>query len=238
MLLGIAQLGETPTAGATAMLFLHEAVGGALFGGLIGYIVYRMIKSIEQYQVEVMLTLALVIGGSAMAYELHVSAPIAMVVAGLIIGNAGRNLAMNDMTRRYMDGFWELLDDILNALLFALIGLELLLLPFSWLHLFAASVLAVAILLSRLLTVAPAILLLRRFRSVPRGTIRVLTWGGLRGGVSVALALALPIGPERDLLLSITYIVVLSSILLQGLSIGKLVKAVTREPDTQAVREH
>jgi CPA1 family monovalent cation:H+ antiporter len=238
VLLGIAQLGETPTVGATAMLFLHEAVGGALFGGLIGYIVYRMIKSIEQYQVEVMLTLALVIGGSAMAYELHVSAPIAMVVAGLIIGNLGRNLAMNDMTRRYMDGFWELLDDILNALLFALIGLELLLLPFSWLHLFAASVLAVAILLSRLLTVAPAILLLRRFRSVPRGTIRVLTWGGLRGGVSVALALALPIGPERDLLLSITYIVVLSSILLQGLSIGKLVKAVTREPDTQAVREH
>jgi CPA1 family monovalent cation:H+ antiporter len=238
VLLGIAQLGETPTLGATAMLFLHEAVGGVLFGGLIGYIVYRMIKSIEQYQVEVMLTLALVIGGSAMASELHVSAPIAMVVAGLIIGNLGRNLAMNDMTRRYMDGFWELLDDILNALLFALIGLELLLLPFSWLHLLAASLLAVAILLSRLLTVAPAILLLRRFRSVPRGTIRVLTWGGLRGGVSVALALALPIGPERDLLLSITYIVVLSSILLQGLSIGKLVKAVTREPDTQAVREH
>ncbi|MET3716331.1 CPA1 family monovalent cation:H+ antiporter [Pseudomonas sp. PvP001] len=132
VLLGIAQLGETPTVGATAMLFLHEAVGGVLFGGLIGYIVYRMIKSIEQYQVEVMLTLALVIGGSAMASELHVSAPIAMVVAGLIIGNLGRNLAMNDMTRRYMDGFWELLDDILNALLFALIGLELLLLPFSW----------------------------------------------------------------------------------------------------------
>ncbi len=95
---------------------------------------------------------------------------------------------MNDMTRRYMDGFWELLDDMLNALLFALIGMELLLLPFNWLHVFAASLLAVAILLSRLLTVAPAILLLRRWRTVPRGTIRILTWGGLRGGVSVALA--------------------------------------------------
>ena len=230
VLLGIAQLGETPTVTETAMLFVHEAVGGALFGGLIGYAVYLMIKSIEQYQIEVMLTLALVIGGSAMSTELHVSGPIAMVVAGLIIGNVGRNLAMNDMTRRYMDGFWELLDDILNALLFALIGMELLLLPFSWLHLLAASLLAVAILLSRLLTVAPAILLMRRWREVPRGTIRILTWGGLRGGVSVALALALPLGPERDLLLSITYIVVLSSILLQGLSIGKLVKAVTREP--------
>jgi CPA1 family monovalent cation:H+ antiporter len=230
VLLGIAQLGETPTVGATAMLFLHEAVGGALFGGLIGYVVYRMIKSIEQYQVEVMLTLALVIGGSAMSAELHVSAPIAMVVAGLIIGNLGRNLAMNDMTRRYMDGFWELLDDILNALLFALIGMELLLLPFSWLHLSAAGLLAVAILLSRFITVAPAIALLRRWRTVPRGTIRVLTWGGLRGGVSVALALALPLGPERDLVLSITYIVVLSSILLQGLTIGPLVKSVTRDP--------
>ncbi|MCI8208128.1 sodium:proton antiporter [Pseudomonas sp. S25] len=106
VLLGIAQLGETPTVGETAMLFVHEAVGGVLFGGLIGYAVYLMIKSIEQYQIEVMLTLALVIGGSAMSTELHVSGPIAMVVAGLIIGNLGRNLAMNDMTRRYMDGFW------------------------------------------------------------------------------------------------------------------------------------
>ena len=229
VLLGIAQQGATPTLGETAMLFVHEAIGGVLFGALIGYVVYRMIKSIEQYQVEVMLTLALVIGGSAMCYELHVSAPIAMVTAGLIIGNLGRKLAMNDMTRRYMDGFWELLDDMLIALLFALIGMELLLLPFSWMHVIASSLLAVAILLSRLLTVAPAILLLRRWRSVPKGTIRILTWGGLRGGVSVALALALPVGPERDLLLSITYIVVLSSILLQGLSIGKLVKSVTRD---------
>jgi len=149
----------------------------------------------------------------------------------LIIGNLGRNLAMNDMTRRYMDGFWELIDDMLNALLFALIGLELLLLPFNWLHVAAASVLAVAILLSRMLTVAPAILLLRRWRSVPQGTIRVLTWGGLRGGVSVALALSLPMGEERDLLLSITYIVVLSSILVQGLSIGRVVRGVTRQPE-------
>ena len=237
VLLGIVQLGETPSLSATAMLFAHEAIGGVVFGGLIGYLVYLMIKSIEQYQIEVMLTLALVIGGSAMASELHVSAPIAMVVAGLIIGTLGRNKAMNEMTRRYMDGFWELLDDMLNALLFALIGMELLLLPFSWLHLLAASALAVAILLSRLLTVAPAIVLLRRWRAVPRGTIRILTWGGLRGGVSVALALALPLGPERDLILSITYIVVLSSILFQGLTIGKLVRHVTQDAPAPAAAD-
>ena len=129
-----------------------------------------------------------------------------------------------------MDGFWELIDDMLNALLFALIGLELLLLPFNWLHLAAGAVLAVAVLLSRLLTVAPAIVLLRRWRSVPKGTVRVLTWGGLRGGVSVALALSLPVGAERDLLLSITYIVVLSSILVQGLSIGRVVRGVSAQP--------
>ncbi|WNW12266.1 sodium:proton antiporter [Pseudomonas sp. DTU_2021_1001937_2_SI_NGA_ILE_001] len=237
VLLGIAQLGETPSMTDTAILFAHEAIGGVLYGGLIGYVVYLMIKSIEQYQIEVMLTLALVIGGSALASELHVSAPIAMVVAGLIIGNLGRNLAMNDMTRRYMDGFWELLDDILNSLLFTLIGMELLLLPFSWQHLSAAALLALVIVLSRFVTVAPGILLLRRWREVPRGTIRILTWGGLRGGVSVALALALPAGPERDVLLSITYIVVLLSILLQGLTIGKLVRSVTGQPAAQTT-EH
>ena len=115
VLLGIVQLGETPSITDTAILFAHEAIGGVVFGGVIGSATYRMIKSVEQYQVEVMLTLALVIGGSAMCYELHVSAPIAMVVAGLI-GNLGRNLAMNDMTRRYMDGFWELIDDMLCLL--------------------------------------------------------------------------------------------------------------------------
>ncbi|RCI75015.1 cysteine--tRNA ligase [Pseudomonas aeruginosa] len=167
---------------------------------------------------------------AALAARLHVSAPIAMVVAGLIIGNHGRHYAMSDETRRYVDKFWELIDEILNALLFALIGLELLLLPFSWLHVAAAFALGGAVLVSRLLTVGPAILVLRRFRGanrqVPAGTIRILVWGGLRGGVSVALALSLPLGPERDLILSLTYIVVLVSILLQGLSIGPLVRRI------------
>src|SRR5690606_26653657 len=172
--------------------------------------------------------LALVFGGSAVAAHLHVSAPIVMAVAGLIIGNQGRKKAMSDHTRRYVDGFWELIDEILNALLFALIGLELLVLPFGWLHVAAAVLLGGAVLCSRVLTVAPWIHLLRHFRGpdrqIARGTIRILAWGGLRGGVSVALALALLLGPGRDVLLPLACIVVLVSILLQGLSIGPLVR--------------
>ncbi|MCP1602842.1 cation:proton antiporter [Pseudomonas citronellolis] len=232
ILLGILMAGETPTVSATAWLFLQEAVGGVLFGAALGYGVFLMMRGIDQYQVEVMLTLALVIGGAALAARLHVSAPIAMVVAGLIIGNQARQYAMSDETRRYIDKFWELIDEILNALLFALIGLELLLLPFNWLHVVAAFALGGAVLASRLLTVAPAILVLRQTeagrRQVPGGTIRILVWGGLRGGVSVALALSLPLGEQRDLILSLTYVVVLVSILLQGLSIGPLVRTIYR----------
>lgn len=153
IILGILQLGEAPTVSATAILFVQEAIGGVLFGAVLGYGVFVMMRGIDQYQVEVMLTLALVIGGAALAARLHVSAPIAMVVAGLIIGNHGRHYAMSDETRRYVDKFWELIDEILNALLFALIGLELLLLPFSWLHVAAAFALGGAVLVSRLLTV-------------------------------------------------------------------------------------
>ncbi|GBL53541.1 sodium:proton antiporter [Pseudomonas sp. abacavir_1] len=233
ILLGILMAGETPTVSATAWLFLQEAVGGVLFGAALGYGVFLMMRGIDQYQVEVMLTLALVIGGAALAARLHVSAPIAMVVAGLIIGNQARQYAMSDETRRYIDKFWELIDEILNALLFALIGLELLLLPFNWLHVVAAFALGGAVLASRLLTVAPAILVLRQTeagrRQVPGGTIRILVWGGLRGGVSVALALSLPLGEQRDLILSLTYVVVLVSILLQGLSIGPLVRTIYRD---------
>ncbi|WP_407733203.1 cation:proton antiporter [Pseudomonas citronellolis] len=242
ILLGILMAGETPTVSTTAWLFLQEAVGGVLFGAALGYGVFLMMRGIDQYQVEVMLTLALVIGGAALAARLHVSAPIAMVVAGLIIGNQARQYAMSDETRRYIDKFWELIDEILNALLFALIGLELLLLPFNWLHVVAALVLGGAVLASRLLTVAPAILVLRQTeagrRQVPSGTIRILVWGGLRGGVSVALALSLPLGEQRDLILSLTYVVVLVSILLQGLSIGPLVRTLYRGAAPAAVEEH
>lgn len=229
ILLGVLTLGQVPTAEEVSVLFLQEAVGGVLFGLVLGFGGFFLMRQVDAYQPTVMLTLALVFGGSALASHLHVSAPIAMVVAGLIIGNQGRRRAMSDQTRRYVDGFWEVIDEILNALLFALIGLELLVVPFNWLLFFAALVLGGAVLVSRFVTVAFIINGLRRVRGRDRrtgaGVVRILTWGGLRGGVSVALALSLPLGEERDLLLSLTYIVVLVSILLQGLTIGRVVRA-------------
>jgi len=228
ILLGVLMMGAAPTAADVGLLFLKEAVGGVVFGLALGYGVFYLLRTVDQHQLSVMLTLALVFGGAALAAKLHVSAPIVMVVAGLIIGNHGRKLAMSDESRRYVDKFWELIDEILNGLLFALIGLELLILPVSWLHVVAAFLLGGVVLLARVLTIGPGIILLRKLRGGDRtiapGTIRILSWGGLRGGVSVALALALPAGAERDLLLTLTYIVVLVSILVQGLTIGPLVK--------------
>src|SRR5690606_3988615 len=229
ILLTILLSGTTPTVGEVGWMFAEEAIGGALLGLVIGSVTILLMRGIDQYQVEVMLTIALVFGGAALAQALHVSGPIAMVVAGLTLGNYGRTHEVSEETRRYIDKFWELIDEILNTLLFALIGLELLLVPFSWLHAGVACLLGGAVLFSRLAIVAPPILALRQFgHSAPLGTIRILAWGGLRGGVSVALALSLPLGPERDLLLTLTYIVVLVSILAQGLSIGPLVRWIYR----------
>ncbi|WP_408601891.1 cation:proton antiporter [Pseudomonas sp. PLMAX] len=242
ILIGILMLGHTPTPSDITVLFLQEAVGGIVYGVVLGTIGFMMLRTIDQHQVSVMLTLAIVFGGSALATKLHVSSPIAMVVVGLIIGNHGRNLAMSENSRRYVDGLWELIDDVLNSLLFTLIGLELLLLPFTWVHIGAGLVLAVVVLMSRVLTVSPAILLMRMRhrgdRQITKGTIRTLSWGGLRGGVSVALALSLPLGEQRDLVLTLTYIVVLASILVQGLTIGKLVKLLFGEKKPKAIPEN
>lgn len=241
ILLGVLMLGHTPTVGDISVLFMKEAIGGIVFGIVLGIAGFLMLRSIDQHQVSVMLTLAIVFGGAALAAKLHVSSPIAMVVAGLIVGNHGRNLAMSENSRRFVDGLWEVIDDVLNALLFTLIGLELLLLPFTWVHIGAGLVLAVVVLLSRVLTVSPAILLMRvrrrGDRQIAKGTIRTLSWGGLRGGVSVALALSLPLGEQRDIVLTLTYIVVLASILIQGLTIGKLVKLLFGEKKPKAIPE-
>jgi len=220
LLLGMVTSGVTPTLGQGLGLLLHEAGGGLLFGFAIGYATFRLLKSVDNYQVEVLLTLAAVMGGYALASRLHVSGPLAMVVAGLMIGNHGRELAMSDTTRRYLDMFWELIDEILNAVLFVLIGMEVLLVVFSAPELVAAGVAILVTLLARLLTVGFPVTLLRRAFNLPRGSWKVLTWGGLRGGISVALALSLPIGPEGDTVVALTYCVVVFSILVQGLTIG------------------
>jgi len=190
----------------------------------LGYVTFRLLKSVDSYQVEVLLTLAAVTGGYAFASKLHVSGPLAMVVAGLIIGNHGRALAMSDTTRRYLDMFWELIDEILNATLFVLIGMEVLLVTFSLNELVAAAVAVSVTLLARLLTVGLPARFLQRAINLPLGSWKVLTWGGLRGGISVALALSLPPGPERDTVVALTYGVVVFSILVQGLSIGHVTR--------------
>ena len=224
LLLGMLATGEAPKAGHAAGLLLHEAGGGLLFGLLLGWGTFRLLRSIDRYQVEVLITLAAVMGGYALANRLGVSGPLAMVVTGLFIGNHGRALAMSDTTRHHIDLFWELLDEILNAVLFVLIGMEVILIQFK-LALIPAVLAAIAVtLVARGLTVGlPVQLLGSRFR-LPPGAGAVLTWGGLRGGISVALALSLPPGPQRDLVIALTYGVVLFSILVQGLSVGRLVR--------------
>jgi CPA1 family monovalent cation:H+ antiporter len=225
LILAMVISGEPPTASHGAMLLLEEGGGGIVFGLVLGYVTYRMLKSIDSYQEEVLITLAAVLGGYALASRLHVSGPLAMVVAGLIIGNHGRALAMSDKTREHLDMFWELLDSILNAVLFVLIGLEVILIDYSTSLALAAVAVIALTLMARLLSVGAPVCLLGRVFTLPRNALQVLTWGGLRGGISVALALSLPVGPERDLVLTLTYAVVVFSILVQGLSIGKLVHA-------------
>lgn len=224
LLLGMLASGITPTVGHGFELLLHEAGGGLLFGGVLGYVTFRLLRSIDNYQIEVLLTLAAVTGGYALASQLHVSGPLAMVVTGLMIGNHGRELAMSDTTRRYLDMFWELIDEILNATLFVLIGMEILLVTFTLNELLAVVVAVTVTLSARLLTVGLPVRLLPRAFKLPRGSWKVLTWGGLRGGISVALALTLPEGPERNTVVALTYGVVVFSILVQGLSIAKVTR--------------
>lgn len=226
LILAMIVSGEAPTVAGAAQSLLVEAGGGALLGGVVGYVTYRMLKSIDSYQEEVLITLAAVLGGYALATHLHVSGPLAMVVMGLIVGNQARSHAMSEKTEKNVDMFWELIDEILNAVLFVLIGLEVVLIKFSN-PLIATGLIVIALtLLARLLTVGvPIAMLGERFR-LPQGSWSVMTWGGLRGGISVALALSLPLGAARDVVVSLTYLVVVFSILVQGMTIGKLVKRV------------
>ena len=214
------------SAGHIGLLFVRETIGGALFGLGIGYLSYRMLKSVDNYQVEVLITLALVAGGYALADVLHLSGPIAIVMAGLLIGNHGRLFAMSEETRLQLDAFWELMDEILNAVLFVLISLEVLILTFTQLYLVVGLLIIPLVLVARFIAIGIPVTLLRPFRNFSPGAVRIMTWGGLRGGISVALALSIPPSPERHVILAITYAVVLFSILIQGLTLEKLVRSI------------
>jgi CPA1 family monovalent cation:H+ antiporter len=211
-------------------LFLTEAIGGVALGLLLGWVAYRLLKSIDHYQVEVLLTLALVTGGYALANALHASGPLAIVAAGIFIGNHGRMFAMSAKTRAQLDTFWELIDEILSAVLFVLIGLEVLVITVKPGYWSAAALTIPVVLLARFVSVwIPAAMMRSHFRDT-RGLVQIMTWGGLRGGISVALALALPTGPGRELTITITYAVVVFSILIQGLTVPTLVKRMLKKP--------
>lgn len=226
LLLGVLSSGDIPTTYYVAHTLAVEAGGGIVFGLVLGGILYYLLKSIDSYQEEVLLTLAGVIGGYALASHWHLSGPLAMVMMGLMVGNHGRSMAMSDKTRHYVDLFWELIDEILNAILFVLIGLEVVMIAFSS-NLFIAGGLTILIaLMARLIVVGITTTTFNEQLELPSGAWKVLTWGGLRGGISVALVLQLPDGNERDILLALTYAVVVFSILIQGLSIGKVAKTI------------
>lgn len=223
----VALSGQPITAGHVGMLFLQEAVGGGVFGLGIGWIAFRLLKSVDNYHVEILLTLALVTGGYALAAAMHLSGPIAIVVAGVLIGNQGRREAMSEQTRHNLDMFWELIDEIMNALLFLFIGLEVLLLVFTGRLLLAGLLAVPVLLLARWISVLAPIALMRSWHSLGRGAVAIMTWGGLRGGISVALALSLPPGPQREPVLALTYVLVIFSILIQGPTMNRLIKRVS-----------
>ncbi len=220
---------ELATAGAPKFdftrvlaLFMQEAIGGLLFGWLLGYIAFRVLRSINNYQTEIMITLAIVMGGNYLAHQMHISGPLAIVVAGLFTGSKVKREAMSDTTELYIGKFWEIVDVIMNAVLFVLIGLNIILLEFSMKYLYAAFIAVPVVLIARYLSILLPSTVLNKWIEMDKNTRLIMTWGGLRGGLSIAMALSLPGGSQRDILVFITYGVVLFSIIVQGLTIEKL----------------
>lgn len=222
--------GETGTVDLVdvASLFALEAVGGIGLGLGAGYIAYRAMRAIDQHSLEVLITLALVMGTYSVASRLHMSGPLAVVVAGLFVGNHGKRFAMSESTRRHIDTFWTLLDEVLNSVLFLAIGFEVVAISLTG-QVVGASIIAILVVLfARFLAVALPITILKFREQFTTGAIPVLTWGGLRGGISVALALALPPTPEKQIILAVTYVVVVFSIVVQGLTVERVVRATVR----------
>lgn len=212
-------------------LFVQEAVGGAVLGLVLGFLTFRVMRRIDDYSLEVLITLGLAFGGYELAVWLHVSAPIMAVCAGLLIGDIGSKHGMSEETRRYVDAFWKLIDEILNAVLFLMIGVEVFAIAFD-VNYIVAGVASIALaLVARLAAVSVPVLMLKPFREFSAGVIPIMTWGGLKGGISVALALSLPNSEWKPLILTATYIVVIFSIIVQGLTVAKLAERVGRAPE-------
>lgn len=219
------------TIGGAAQLFALEAGGGVLFGAVAGAIAFWAIRGISDYTAEVLITLAVVMGGYAAAQAAHVSGPVAMAVAGLILGNQGVRYAMSEDARNYVVKFWLVIDEILNSVLFLLIGLEAIAVwRESAIMLFALAAIPL-VLLARLISVGLPLLVLHRIQSLGRAALPILFWGGLRGGISIALALSIPKGANQELILAATYAVVVFSVLVQGSTIGRLARRYRSEEE-------
>ncbi len=222
---------------SVSKLFLMEAGGGILLGLLLGFTASNSMKKIDDYKVSALITLSIVMGGFLIAKELHISSPLAMVIAGLIIGNYGKKFAMSKTTQDYLNKFWELIDEVMNAILFLFIGFELLLIEDLMDQILLGIATIFIVLLSRTLSIViPARTILRK-NTFSKGSLIVLVWGGIRGGVSIALVLSMPNSEWKDLLLEITYIVVLFSIVIQGLTVGKVAHRVLKDESDEANKE-
>lgn len=216
---GLAEVGALEI----VLLFIQEAFGGILVGFIIGFLGFRAMKSIDDFEAEIIISLAMVMGGYALCDVVHVSGPLAMVVAGLFTGNIGKRVAMSDITMDYLSKFWEVVDSILNAVLFMLIGLEIVVVHFQSAYLWVGLMVALLLVVSRYISLFIPAHLFGIKKTLERGTLVIMTWGGLRGGISIALALSLPDAMHKEIFVPVTFIIVLFSVLVQGLSMGRLI---------------
>jgi CPA1 family monovalent cation:H+ antiporter len=215
---------EHASVGSVITLFVQEALGGIAAGLVIGYAGYRFMRSIDHFQTEILISLAMVMGGYSLCHYLHVSGPLAMVVAGIFTGYKSIGEAMSDVTRDYLEKFWEIVDEILNSVLFMLIGLELVTISFHFQYTIVGLIMAGSLIVIRYLSLWIPSVLFRFRKGLEKNTLEIMSWGGLRGGISIALALSIPAGEFKNIIVLLTYTIVLFSVIVQGMTMGKVVK--------------